>query len=401
MAASTFSLTQLSGSDVDQQISSPIRHNLPFEQLLDWISDAQSNSARISSLSGKDGNFQSKPFRLNLAVFDGSGGYAGNIEAQARRRHPAVERLLSALHIPQEALVRKAAVEFNSYPPAAKTSSVADIYALVETSRTYSVARDVFGVAWRWNEELKTTAGVIWSIYPEGLEQIAFILEALEKEQALLEHPMILAHLALRTTVLCLERWVWKDIQKIVNARAQIGYRRHVEVPPGRPSGQPADPARLSGEVSGFATRLISSVLCLHGIVNFSKFILDENDSFLESRKASKDLRETNLLHRYVDRHTKMWQRKAAAELLHCETWVQKAAIVVQGLLSLIAKRDQEISIGIAQDSRILAQEAKRDTTSMKTIAAVTMAFLPGTFVSVSTWANFLIAHEAYYLTVF
>ena len=39
----------------------------------------------------------------------------------------------------------------------------------------------------------------------------------------------------------------------------------------------------------------------------------------------------------------------------------------------------------IAEDSRRIAEEAKKDSSSMITIAAVTMLFLPGTFVSVST----------------
>jgi hypothetical protein len=48
----------------------------------------------------------------------------------------------------------------------------------------------------------------------------------------------------------------------------------------------------------------------------------------------------------------------------------------------LTAQRDQNISILIAKDSRSLAISSKRDSTAMKTIAAVTMVFLPGTFVA-------------------
>lgn len=44
--------------------------------------------------------------------------------------------------------------------------------------------------------------------------------------------------------------------------------------------------------------------------------------------------------------------------------------------------KDQHISIAIAKASREIAVESKRDSSSMKTIAAVTMFFLPGTFVA-------------------
>ncbi|PVI01045.1 hypothetical protein DM02DRAFT_654943 [Periconia macrospinosa] len=68
----------------------------------------------------------------------------------------------------------------------------------------------------------------------------------------------------------------------------------------------------------------------------------------------------------------------------------------MQGIFNLIAQRNQQISIALAQesaklayqstriaaDSRVLAKESKRDSTSMKAIAAVTMFFLPGTAVA-------------------
>ncbi len=50
--------------------------------------------------------------------------------------------------------------------------------------------------------------------------------------------------------------------------------------------------------------------------------------------------------------------------------------------LAKIAQKDSLVGIQLAKDSRTLAIESKRDSSSMKTIAAVTMAFLPCTFVA-------------------
>lgn len=44
------------------------------------------------------------------------------------------------------------------------------------------------------------------------------------------------------------------------------------------------------------------------------------------------------------------------------------------------SKLDQKISIEIADTSRTIAAESKRESTAMKTVAAVTTVFLPGTF---------------------
>ena len=51
-------------------------------------------------------------------------------------------------------------------------------------------------------------------------------------------------------------------------------------------------------------------------------------------------------------------------------------------LFNLIARGDAAVNIRIAEDSRLLARASKRDSVAMKTMAVVTMAFLPGTFVA-------------------
>ncbi len=46
-------------------------------------------------------------------------------------------------------------------------------------------------------------------------------------------------------------------------------------------------------------------------------------------------------------------------------------------------QKDNLTDIEVAADSRSIAQASKRDSSAMKTIAVLTMVFLPGTFVSV------------------
>jgi hypothetical protein len=55
---------------------------------------------------------------------------------------------------------------------------------------------------------------------------------------------------------------------------------------------------------------------------------------------------------------------------------------MMSAIYNLIAQKDSNVGLRLANHSRTLAIESKRDSSSMKTIAAVTMAFLPGTFVS-------------------
>jgi hypothetical protein len=50
-------------------------------------------------------------------------------------------------------------------------------------------------------------------------------------------------------------------------------------------------------------------------------------------------------------------------------------------LFNLVMSQDARTGIEVAQDSRTLAIASKLDSSSMKTLAAVSVVFLPGTFV--------------------
>jgi Mg2+ and Co2+ transporter CorA len=48
-----------------------------------------------------------------------------------------------------------------------------------------------------------------------------------------------------------------------------------------------------------------------------------------------------------------------------------------------MAAKDNIVNIGLAADSKQIAAASKRDSSAMKTIAVLTMLFLPATFVAV------------------
>jgi len=50
-----------------------------------------------------------------------------------------------------------------------------------------------------------------------------------------------------------------------------------------------------------------------------------------------------------------------------------------------MGQRDNKLNIEVARDSKSIAAESKRDSSSMKTIAVLTIVFLPGTFVAVKS----------------
>ncbi|KAI9799361.1 MAG: hypothetical protein M1833_004060 [Piccolia ochrophora] len=53
-------------------------------------------------------------------------------------------------------------------------------------------------------------------------------------------------------------------------------------------------------------------------------------------------------------------------------------------IFNLMAQRDTKLNLEVARDSKSLAAASKRDSSAMKSVAVVTIVFLPGTFLSVS-----------------
>ena len=49
----------------------------------------------------------------------------------------------------------------------------------------------------------------------------------------------------------------------------------------------------------------------------------------------------------------------------------------------MLAQHDSETSVSIAKESKSIAAETREDSTSMKTVAGMTLIFLPATFAAV------------------
>lgn len=49
-----------------------------------------------------------------------------------------------------------------------------------------------------------------------------------------------------------------------------------------------------------------------------------------------------------------------------------------------MAQKDNQTNITLAKDSRLIAVAAQRDSKAMRTIAVLTLLFLPGTYIAVT-----------------
>ena len=58
-------------------------------------------------------------------------------------------------------------------------------------------------------------------------------------------------------------------------------------------------------------------------------------------------------------------------------------------VFNLVNQHDSQVNATIATESANIAREARSDSSSMKTIAALTMVFLPGTYIAAIFGMNF------------
>jgi hypothetical protein len=148
------------------------------------------------------------------------------------------------------------------------------------------------------------------------------------------------------------------------------------------------DPAIETAEASGLAGLLAINHTYWDELQALADFALRETQRMLEDLKETSPPRlRSDLI--YITELFEHSSLKYAARRTEAASLQSRASIQIQGLFNIIAQREQVLSrqltkasLQLGEATRQIAEDSKRDSTSMKAIAAVTMLFLPGTFVA-------------------
>ena len=299
-------------------------------------------------------------------------------------------------------------VEFNSH--CVVTREHAD--APPQVLRRWTIGDDMFGICWICNPGARSTKGLCWYGNDVGHRQASFVLNQMSAgELTSRAHPLLPALLTLEGELVEMYRWVDTQADDLTKIQIKTGHHDYADAPHNIDTqGQMEsldkwDLTLMSRRVGGLAVNMTTSAMCLQRTVALGEFILQELSSFHQGSDLSdpacdrqspcRDQQSDHVRCNFVlEQQVRTAKRRADGLFAEAEAWKHKADILVQTLLSLTSQRDQNVSISIAEDSRVLARQAIRDSTSMKAIAAVTMCFLPGTFVS-SVFAMPMIAWNA------
>lgn len=364
--------------EIDQSDSGPVNDRIvryPVSDLQNWLRKEVDSIKRDS-----DTENEKPPASSNLKLVAIVGG--GDGKSTKFRFRACVRELTQILEIPEEYCYFSAGiVKFNSFP--AKLVSGGKLNDLELGIKRYCISSNVFGVAWMSCAATRTTVGIAWCLKNHQVMLNDFF-EDIDRHTAMLDHPLLLGLLGAQQVLQHQIKWV-KSLRKgVSDAQLISGFHGYQDVP-----RKPLEnPAGLSPIVSGLAAHVATTELCMLGMKDLADFLMKENMSIKQIVPGPEQSGQLGLLasaSKYIEDHSKFLWRSSHAALQDAQSCQKKASIVIQGLFNLTAKKDQEISIQIAKESMIIAEESKKDSTSMKAIAGVTMIFLPGTFVAVSS----------------
>ncbi|KIV93304.1 hypothetical protein PV10_04528 [Exophiala mesophila] len=233
------------------------------------------------------------------------------------------------------------------------------------------------------------TFAYIWSCVEADrwiYETAPDLLNDIKSHKSMARHPMLLLQLACKQMIeeaLAILRVAFNDVDQAALV-TEFRHRRHDTT--GRDLSE-IDLSEFSAEVSGMAINIAQFGNSLDELLELANCIISECTRLdtlvdVDAETTVKGQMSWTATNNFVQQNAVCLVRKAKSARSESNAWQHTASIMVQGLFNLIAQRDQNQNIRIANDTQILARESKRDSTAMKAIAFVTMIFLPGTFLS-------------------
>lgn len=313
---------------------------------------------------------------------------------------PATVRSRRAIEKEQEHLVKTTSVRFEAEDHILSTFGVTRVKLKdavtfakhPERLETYHISAASFTIVWNYDTATGSTVAMLSYAGSQGRRITQALVQGLIDHEWLCGFPMLPALLAQRYIAREMEEWFDMHVDGVVKAAELTGYHHNLGLE--QRQDRNYDPAVETAKLSGVAANIATNHHCWEGLLALARFTLDELRAVAGAhpRHTGADKWKNHV--RYIRGEVDCLAMKANAMCQEANSWQRKASIQIQGLFNIIAQREQELGRKLASDSlrltqaslelgevtRQIAEDSKRDSTSMKAIAAVTMCFLPGTF---------------------
>ncbi|KAL9613337.1 MAG: hypothetical protein Q9167_002098 [Letrouitia subvulpina] len=240
---------------------------------------------------------------------------------------------------------------------------------LVCTCRALSM-----GITWVYDLKDGTTFAVCWS----DPFLMPVMKDSLNSIRQLAQYALFPAFVAATALLKELKDSIYRIIDEM--ERIEIRTRHRDYAKRDWTNAATGDYAALSEQLNGFATRL--AILERNKAV--LTWILDDLTAFQKRRDTTDALCKSSLeeINKFADKYLGILKDELDGNSIHLPYLSRKIQIQLQVIFHLITSRETRVSIAVAEDSRALASTTKEDSTAMKTLAIVTVTFLPGTFIA-------------------
>ncbi|KAF2104874.1 hypothetical protein NA57DRAFT_71077 [Rhizodiscina lignyota] len=244
-----------------------------------------------------------------------------------------------------------------------------------DSTKSYLVRSPLLCLIWSYDKSLGRNRG-IFVADPWLRHQMSHLLECVNGST--LHHPMFLAEVASMVLNSHHDFWLSAAERDIRPAEARTGFggamRKH-------PPAQKAL-SELSAQMSGVKVNLAASDVGLAFNKRLNRFIWENLQDYSNAPDGSPQLAAFD-----AGKKALMASCEATKDRLDCvhdrlDEYVKRADNQLTALFHLITQEDTKASLAIAQESKALAEAAKRDSDSMKSLSLVSMIFLPSTAVA-------------------
>ena len=225
-----------------------------------------------------------------------------------------------------------------------------------------------------WRHENRSTQGIFFAD-PASIQDLKGMLDS---QWCFAREPSFLAFLCALKLGCEIDQEQIKVKQEIREVEVRTGYHRWSVRKEARAIG---DLSLLSARMSGCTTKMASAtrktqvVKQLHTLVSDGIKVCTSTLTAGAQHGADVAVSELHAA-------TELLRSRVQMQAVDTEFVQHRISAQVTALQHLISQKDTLLSQSVAQDSRLLALASQRDSSSMKTLAVVTMFFLPGTFVA-------------------
>jgi len=239
---------------------------------------------------------------------------------------------------------------------------------------------------WAYLPTTRTTVAIVrtwFDGYDTNFTQLEN--EIKDFEGPTLAHPMLFGVLALQVLASDAMGGVREKGNIIYEGQTLTGFHQYARL---RDTGSDGD--TICFDLGGVSRKVIGAASNMTGwenaaaqLAKFARFVQAENERYLATRFA--DSTQVRRLCTYVDQQAAKLMGDLDGAYHDARAWLATANFLLMGILNVLGQDDSRVNIELAKDQKRIAEETKRDSTSMTAIAVVTMFFLPGTFTAVQS----------------